>query len=36
VSQEFAKVIAGSESVDAALQKANAMAQTEVGNVYKH
>jgi len=35
VSQEFAKVIAGTESVDAALQKANAMAQT-AGNVYKH
>jgi len=35
VSQEFAKVIAGTESVDAALQKANAMAQT-AGNAYKH
>src|SRR5690348_2449390 len=35
VSQEFAKVIAGTESVDAALQRANAMAQT-AGNVYKH
>jgi polyol transport system substrate-binding protein len=35
VSQEFAKVIAGTESVDAALQKANALAQT-AGNVYKH
>jgi sorbitol/mannitol transport system substrate-binding protein len=35
VSQEFAKVIAGTESVDAALQKANALAQT-AGNAYKH
>jgi sorbitol/mannitol transport system substrate-binding protein len=35
VSQEFAKVIAGNESVDAALQKANALAQT-AGNAYKH
>src|SRR5690348_3497947 len=35
VSQEFAKVIAGTESVHAALQKANAMPQT-AGNVYKH
>jgi sorbitol/mannitol transport system substrate-binding protein len=35
VSQEFAKVIAGTESVDAALQKANTMAQT-AGNAYKH
>ncbi len=35
VSQEFAKVIAGTESVDAALQKANAMAQT-AGSAYRH
>jgi polyol transport system substrate-binding protein len=33
VSQEFAKVIAGNESVDQALQKANALAAT-VGKVY--
>ena len=35
VSQEFAKVIAGNESVDQALQKANALAAT-VGKVYQH
>ncbi|HKW72075.1 MAG TPA: sugar ABC transporter substrate-binding protein [Candidatus Dormibacteraeota bacterium] len=35
VSQEFAKVIAGGESVDAALQKANAMAAA-VGKNYQH
>jgi polyol transport system substrate-binding protein len=34
VSQEFAKVIAGTESVDAALQKANALAQA-VGQQHK-
>jgi sorbitol/mannitol transport system substrate-binding protein len=35
VSQEFAKVIAGGESVDAALQKANALAQA-AGKNYQH
>jgi sorbitol/mannitol transport system substrate-binding protein len=35
VSQEFAKVIAGTESVDAALQRAQALATT-VGKVYQH
>src|SRR5437660_3748002 len=35
VSQEFAKVIAGNESVDAALQKAQALAAA-VGKVYQH
>ena len=35
VSQEFAKVIAGTESVDAALQKANTLAAA-VGKVYQH
>jgi polyol transport system substrate-binding protein len=35
VSQEFAKVIAGGETVDAALQKANQMAAA-VGKVYQH
>ena len=35
VSQEFAKVIAGGQSVDAALQKANALAAA-VGKNYQH
>src|SRR6266849_3539904 len=35
VSQEFAKVIAGNETVDQALQKAQALA-TVVGKVYQH
>src|SRR5438309_7336931 len=35
VSQEFAKVIAGTETVDAALQKAQALAQT-AGKNYQH
>src|ERR1700681_3440931 len=35
VSQEFAKVIAGGETVDQALQKAQALATT-VGKVYQH
>ena len=35
VSQEFAKVIAGGETVDQALQKANALAQA-VGKNYQH
>jgi sorbitol/mannitol transport system substrate-binding protein len=35
VSQEFAKVIAGTESVDVALQKAQALA-TAVGKIYQH
>src|SRR6202165_3557836 len=35
VSQEFAKVIAGNESVDVALQKAQALA-TVVGKIYQH
>src|SRR6266849_2446265 len=35
ISQEFAKVIAGNETVDQALQKAQALA-TVVGKVYQH
>jgi sorbitol/mannitol transport system substrate-binding protein len=35
VSQEFAKVIAGNETVDAALQKAQALA-ADVGKKYQH
>jgi sorbitol/mannitol transport system substrate-binding protein len=35
VSQEFAKVIAGTESVDAALQKAQALAVTAGKNYQK-